>query len=219
MLKQLASLGFAFLFFSALTAPAALSDTCVSGTITAELETEGDYAGLYKYTVNVSWEAEQDLSNLTLDLGFGQCPEFACASTWIFPNPAGNGTVQGNGQGLKLRDESQLGQEAELGDCNVRFKGEFNCKGNPSIGFTEPVLKWDLVGGGRGPCGGASSGTAELCFYSDVPPSTGNFATAYNKNGQNVCDGRLSGVVPVICAVNTENAAWGTLKLRFGSGM
>ena len=44
---------------------------CVDGTISAELQTDGPHAGLYKYTVVMNWSTTQGLSNVTLDCGFG----------------------------------------------------------------------------------------------------------------------------------------------------
>ncbi|NNE44873.1 MAG: hypothetical protein HKN12_11760, partial [Gemmatimonadetes bacterium] len=99
--------------------PLPAQSQCVSGTITAELQDSGPHAGLYKYTVDISWSTQQGLSNVTLDCGFGACPEGACAQTYAFDDPAGTST-------------------GDNGSCVVNYLGEFNCSGNPSIGVTDP---------------------------------------------------------------------------------
>jgi len=199
---------------SALAVPAFAED-CITGSISAEMETTGPYTGLYKYTVEVSWLSEQGLSHVSLDFGLGQCPAIACASTWFFPEPAGANGRDGDNRPAIQRGGGTDGDDEESGECQVHFRGEFNCKSDPSTGSTDPVLKWDALDGG--PCEAENTGSATLFFYTDIPPSYGQSPTVMNKNGRNVCSGKLTGAVPVVCAVNTEPAGWGQLKLTFSS--
>ena len=164
-------------------APLAASAQCVSGTVTAEYQDSGPYAGKYKYTVDVVWTTTQGLSNVTLDCGFAACAAEACNQDWEFENPAGQGTG------------------GDPGDCSFDLVGEFNCNGNPSIGINHPIIKWDAVGAEE--CEAGASGTATLCFYTSVVPADGNLPVFLVKNGQNICDGTLSGDCPLPCPVSS----------------
>ncbi len=173
----------------ALGVNATFANTCVSGTVTAQFIDSGPFAGLYKYTAEISWTTTQGLSNITLDCGFGQCPEAACEQTYLFESPGGTGTGDG---------------------CTVEFDGEFNCQGNPSIGVTDPILKWDVVGD----CEAENTGTATLCFFTNLGPHPDAPLPIFiAKNGQNVCSGTIQGDCPAApCIVGTEKVNWGKLK-------
>jgi len=219
--RFLFAVGLLFLLGASIGTSRAFSDDCISGKISAHLETQGKYAGLYKYTVDVTWSADKGLSHITLDLGLGQCRDVACASPWIFPNPAGEGTGEGDDDSHIKLGSAQDGKHGDVdendggGACTVGFKGGFNCKGDASIDNTEPVLKFDVQAGG--PCG-TKAGTAVLCFYTDVPPSNGHPPIVFNKNGHSVCGGTLTGPIPVICPVSTQPTAWSRIKVIFGTG-
>ena len=167
------------------------SAQCVSGTVTAEFQTSGPFAGLWKYTIDFSWDTAQGLSNVTLDCGFGDCVDEACTATWMFDDPAGYGPGDG---------------------CTLDFDGEFNCQGNPSIGFTDPVLKWDAVG----ECQPEAMGSATLCAYTNIGPHPDSqLPIILIKNGQNVCNGTIMGDCPSPCTVPTESANWGFIKAQY----
>jgi len=212
VLKQLIGFGSLIVLATTGVLPAHAED-CISGGISAQMESTGPYAGLYKYTIEVSWSSDRGLSHITLDLGLGQCPELACSSLWIFPDPAGTGTG-GEGDGDAIKRGGRNDDDESGGDCQIRFQGEFNCKGDPSIDYPQPVLKWDVVGGG---CEAGKTGTATLCFYTDIPPSNGFAPTVFNKNGRGVCSGTLEGPIPVICPVSTQPTAWSRIKVIFGT--
>lgn len=163
---------------------------CVSGTITSEFQTDGPFTGLYKYTIVMTWDTYQGLSNITLDCGFGQCPDQVCYQTFAFDTPSG------------------LGEG--IGGCLVQYQGEFNCQGNPSIGYSDPVLKWDAIG----ECEPDNEGMATLCFYTTLGPQPGCSAPVLLiKNGQNVCQGTIEGDCPAPpCIVGTESTSWGEVK-------
>lgn len=172
-----------------LAAPPA-SAQCASGVMTAELQTDGPYMGYYKYTLSFSWETPRGLSHIAMDSFFGDCPEAACAQTWLFGDIAGTATASAG--------------------CTFDFSGEFNCSGDPSIGYESPVLKWDALDAGG--CETGNAGTAVVSFYTDIPPSVGQSPVVLLKNGRNVCEGTVSGVFPIACPVPTEPTTWGRIK-------
>jgi hypothetical protein len=169
---------------------------CVTGTLTAEFITVGPFAGYYKYTLSFSWNTQQGLSNLTLDCGFGECAGDACAADWLFDDPAGDST-----------------NDPEPGVCNgtTLYTGEFNCGGNPSIGVTDPIIKWDVV---PGECEPETAGSGTLCFYSPAAPQSGEATMILVKNGQNVCEGTVMGDCPGVCPVPTDIQTWGAIKAK-----
>ncbi len=188
----------ALLACSLLLAPAAHGQ-CVSGNITSQLETSGPFAGLWKYTLDISWDTPQGLSNVTL-----QC-DFVCASIcdagWAFADTSGTGAGIND-------DENPV-----PGQCDLPFSGEFNCMGNPSIGITGPMIKWDALDGMG--CEAGAQGSATLCFWVDLPPDPNNTApVVLLKNGQNVCEGVITGDCPQ-CPVGVESIDWSKVKFQF----
>ena len=173
---------------------AALAD-CVSGTVTAEFQAVGPFAGLYKYTLDFTWDTPQGLSNVTLDCGF-DCPLEACTHIWLFDTPSGT-------------------SDGEPAPCTVNYAGEFNCEGNPSIGNTNPVVKWDALADSTG-CEPASTGSGTLCFYTEVAPQPNSSNPVFLvKNGTSVCSGVLTGDCPAACPVPVEQVTWGQVKAIF----
>lgn len=169
---------------------------CVSGTVTAQIQMSGPFAGLYKYTIDFAWDTPQGLSNVTLDCGFGDCPEQACTHLWLFDTPAGM-------------------TDGVPDPCTVNYAGEFNCEGNPSIGVTNPIIKWDALSDSTG-CEPGNTGSGTLCFYTDVPPREESSNPVFIiKDGQNVCNGMLMGDCPSACTVPTEEITWGQIKAIF----
>ena len=165
---------------------------CVSGTVTAEMQVGGPFVGLWKYTAEFTWDTPQGLSNVTLDCGFGDCVQEACTAIWMFDTPAGTGVGDG---------------------CTIDFAGEFNCQGNPSIGYTDPVIKWDAVG----TCEAQNIGSATLCVYTNIGPHPDSqLPIILIKDGQDVCQGTLIGDCPSPCTVPTESVSWGQLKANYG---
>jgi len=171
---------------------AALASECVDGTITASLVTEGEHIGLYKYTIEISWNTPQGLSNVTLDCGFDEC---ACESSWWFDDPAGTGSG------------------GDPDSCDFEFSGEFNCQGNPSIGIDHPILKWDAIQ--TEDCEAGATGSATLCFYTAAAPAPASVPVILIKNGQNVCEGTIEGDCPFPCPVSIEEGTWSSLKALY----
>lgn len=176
---------------SAATSPVAAR--CLNGTVAATYQYDGPYRGLYLYTVTLEFMLEKGLSNVTVDLEFGDCIEYACSQTFLFPNPAGESA-------------------GEIANCPVTYTGEFNCSGNPSIDLTVPVVKWD-VNMALG-CEPGRTGIATLRFYSNLGPDPNRTVSLFLiKNGLNVCEGTLTGDIPVSpCSVPVQELNWGTIK-------
>jgi hypothetical protein len=180
-----------------LAAPTAFAQ-CVTGTISSELVADGPFAGLWKYTVNLSWDVQQGLSNVALFCNFG-CSD-VCAQTVAFED------TTGTGDGV-LNDDTSV-----PGDCVVPFTGGFNCRGNPGQGLPDPHIKFDALD--MPECEPGATGTATLCFYTELPPSDGEAPVVLLKNGQNVCEGMLVGDCPQ-CPVAVEKANWTKVKKAY----
>jgi hypothetical protein len=168
---------------------------CVEGAMTSELLTEGPRAGLYKYTLTLSWDTPYGLSHVTLDCGFENCPAEACATEWFFDEPAGYGTG------------------GDPDDCDFEFEGSFLCGGDPSVELVQPVLKWDAIDTDE--CEAGRTGSAVLSFYTHVGPVMHEVPIVIVKNGQEVCTGEIAGACPLPCATPVEQMTWGTIKLEF----
>ena len=174
--------------------PGAVFAQCVSGNVVAESQTTGPFAGLYKYTVTFSWDTTQGLSNVTMECGFGLCPEYICQQIFMFDTPAGT-------------------TDGEPAPCTVDYAGEFNCNGNPSIGWTDPVVKWDAIAGA---CEPGNTGSGVLCFYTNMGPSPESELPLFLvKNGQQVCQGTLTGDCPTACPVPIEQRSLGAVKALY----
>jgi hypothetical protein len=184
-------LGLFVLFVTPFTASA----QCVSGTISSELQLSGPYAGLYKYTIEITWDSPQGLSNITLDCGYDCAPTLACQQQHEFDNPAGY-------------------SDGEPAVCQVDYVGEFNCNGNPSIGITYPIVKWNAVYSGG--CEPGATGSGTFWFYTIIAPTPDSpLPIIIEKNGQNVCDGIVLGDCPTLCTVPVEDASWGEVKSHY----
>ncbi|NNF05216.1 MAG: hypothetical protein HKN21_00515 [Candidatus Eisenbacteria bacterium] len=183
---------FILLLASLCLVAATASAQCVDGTITSALEVGGTFDGLYKYTVTINWDTPQGLSHATLDCGFGNCASLACASNWYFDDPAG------------------MGSGGSPNDCDFDFEGEFVCQGDPSIGFTDPVIKWDALE--TNGCEAENTGSAVLCFYTDVAPADGVLPIVLVKNGQSVCEGTILGDCPLPCPTPVEGTSWSKIR-------
>ena len=182
------------LAFAAAVSPVAAA--CLDGTIVAAYQPDGPYRGLYLYTATLNFLLEKGLSNVTLDLGFSECLEYACHQTFLFADPAGESS-------------------GVVANCLVTYVGEFNCAGNPSIDLNVPVVKWDASASPD--CEPGPMGTVTLRFYTNLGPDPNRDLSLFLiKNGQAVCEGTLTGDAPVSpCSVPTREARWGEIKSMY----
>jgi hypothetical protein len=182
-----------------LLAPAAFAQ-CVSGSITSELETSGPFAGLWKYTLEITWDVQQGLSNVVIECG-AECERAMCDAAWAFADTSGTGDGVTN-------DETST-----PGDCVVPFAGAFDCFGGPLHGLGGPTVKWDALDSPD--CEPGTTGSATLCFWVDLPPDPDSEAPiVLIKSGQNVCEGMIMGDCPT-CPVGVESIDWSEVKVQF----
>ena len=175
-------------------APATFAQ-CVDGTISSQLMTSGPFTGLWKYTMQVTWDLPQGLSNVALQCNFA-CGNAICNSAWSFDTPSGTG-------------DGIASDEGTPGECTVPFAGEFLCSGNAQMNLVGPTIKWDALDSPE--CEAGTTGSATLCFYIDRPPDTGTSPVILIKNGQQVCSGTIQGDCPS-CPVAVDATDWSKVK-------
>ena len=145
----------------------------ISGVGTAEQVTEGEFAGWYKYTYQVTWDLEKGLSHLDLILPDGH-PGF---SSDIGLPPDGMSTGANYSPGGPA-------------DLTVSYFGTYETR-DPSISLNTPIIKWEPDGG----VGKLGIGT--FWFYTSTAPTTGAFEDLLvAKNGQNATYGDILGAYP-----------------------
>lgn len=187
----------ALLFTAAIPAPAG-AESCVTGTVTAEFNTDPAFPKLWKYCAEVSWDVGQfALSHLDMFLELPDC-DCICNPLFLkFAQPAGHST-------------NTSGEP-----CELDYLGEFVCKGDPSLPpeYGSPAVKFEPDP--YATCEPGTSGYGTFCFYSPMPPLP---ATEFPqglaiKHGQEVCYGTLLGQMPSCdCALPAGAPTWGSLK-------
>ncbi len=171
---------------------------CLTGGITSVLQTTGPFVGLWKYTLTVTWDLPQGLSNIAMQCDW-QCAAI-CQAGWTFDSPAGTG-------------DGIASDEGTPGECTVPFAGMFDCMGTPSQGLIGPTVKWDALDNidPMNPCEAGPTGTATVSFYVDLPPHDSDVPVIVIKNGQQVCTGTIQGKCPS-CPVSVESSDWSDVK-------
>ena len=172
--------------------------------VTAEISTDPNYEGLYKYTISGYWEATGPeeggtLSFIMFSLG-AECP-CLCDSSYseiYFPNPAGTAT------GINDHTEAP---------CEAQLTGFLQCGGMEDI-TTDDAVKYEVNGES---CVLKQYGTGEWIFYSTMEPLPwAEYCNAvFLKYGEMLCTGDLSGQLPDCfeCSeVSTEEDSWGSIK-------
>ncbi len=174
----------------------AASQCSISGTSTAALVIGGPFDGLYKYTLELTWDTGgAGLSHLTIDLNLDTCSEACLPGMFQMDSPAG--TSDGDG------------------GCVAEYVGLFECDGDPTIPLSGPVIKFeDIQGDG---CDAAASGSGTFCFYSpllpDATPEAGNL---WIKFSGDTCSGDLVGDMPACTPpVPVTRATWGAIKALY----
>lgn len=197
-LRSIPALG--LLVLAALIPSLATAGECVSGSSAAALQSSGPFAGMWKYTLTVTWDTgSQDLSHLTFDLGLDDCPCVCDEGVIRFDTPAGDSD----------------GHLPSGEPCTVDYAGDFVCAGDPSIPEQDgPAVKWDPA---EGDCEPGRTGTGTFCFYSLNGPGAAGPGELWIKFGQNTCTGPLTGDLPACngCPTPIEPATWGAVKSLF----
>jgi hypothetical protein len=156
----------------------------VEATCAAELSTDPGFEGLWKYTVDMTWDLEaQSVGHLDIFLDVTVFDDTCSSSSVVFPLPAGAST----------------GINAWGNLCNVEYIGEFLCKDDPSLkedslGYT---VKYEPI---EVNCQTDVTGTGTFYFYTGVAPGLSGFhedAIAI-KHGSNVDFGGVEGELPLV---------------------
>ena len=183
--------------FAALPLAAAAA---VSGTATVDYGT-GEFEGYWCYTIEFSWDAPADLSNISVFIGL---EGLACAcdpGVFLFPTPAGTSTGTG-----------------DLGICELDYAGMYLCSGDPSLPpeyANATAVRWDPS---PEVCDAGTTGSGTLIFYSLLAPGPDQVypgAISF-KSGLDTYVGDITGQLPAAdCDVDHEHDSLGQLKARF----
>jgi hypothetical protein len=172
----------------------------VSGTASVDYGS-GEFEGYWCYTIEITWDAPNDLSNASAFVGL---EGLACAcdpGVFLFSTPAGTSTGTGEG-----------------GICELDYVGTYLCSGDPSLPpeyANVTAVRWDPS---PEVCNAGTSGSATLVFYSLLAPGQDQiYPDAVSiKSGLDTFVGNLTGVLPAAdCGVDHEHESLGQLKARF----
>jgi hypothetical protein len=176
-----------------------LANCSISGTITATYPNDPGFEGLWKYCVDVSWNADQGqgsgLSHASVFLGLEACECICDEGIVEFPSPAGTSTGDP--------------------DCTELYNGEYACLGDPAIpeGLNSPAVKFEHDEDPA--CEAVNIGTGTFCFYSLLPPApySSNPEGVGLKTGSGYCLGEITGNSPMCsCVTPTVISTWGHVK-------
>lgn len=200
---RLATMSAALLLASTLAVapPASAVSDCasVSMTVTVSQPNDPGFEGLYKYTVNGSWDITQfGLSHIDFFLALKNLECICDPRVVKFP------ALPGTSSGVNA-----------VGACTVEYEGKYNCLGDPSIPaeLRAPTVKFNALD--ENGCDTGVTGTGTWSFYSPFPPAP--FAVYADgvaiKHGQQVCTGDLAGRMPMgDCTTPAQAMSWGGVK-------
>ncbi len=192
---------FCVLLFTVAIPVSAGAETCVTGTLTAEFDTDPAFPNMWKYCTEVSWDlGKYDLSHLDAFLRLPNCDCVCNAQFLLFAQPAGHSESATYG-----------------GVCEIDYMGEYLCKGDPSLPtlYGSPAIKFEPY---PSSCEPGVRGHGTFCFYSPMPPQ--EFREVAQglaiKHGQETCYGTLVGQIPSCdCALPVHEKTWGSLKMVY----
>jgi hypothetical protein len=168
----------------------------ISAVGSAELISEGAFAGWYKYTYDVTWSLSRGLSHWDLVL------KPACTQEdhlFVFDTDIG-GAFDGLSTGKNWSSSKPV-------VFTVSYEGDFEARGDPSIGLTNPLVKWEPIAGDDP----RKYGVGTFWFYSNVIPEYGTFDDiVVGKYGRYTKYGDLTGAYPS-CQVIPEPFTVGLL--------
>jgi len=162
---------------SLLTAGLASADCYINGEISAEETNHALGAFTYTLVVDYDMDSQYGLShfNLLVDILGGTCGCSEIGDAISFEDISGSMDVDG---------------------CEIGFHNELLCDGDPSMGITGILFKFEPEEVDCGEPG--SAGTITIQFYSDLGPEPidEQAVTLSDKAGQEHCYGSLTGVFP-----------------------
>jgi hypothetical protein len=189
------------LLFSVGIPASAPAETCVTGTLTAEYNTNPAFPNWWKYCAEVHWDlGRYALSHLDAFLQLPNC-DCVCHPDFLrFVQPAGH-------------SENGVGEDP----CAIDYRGDYVCKGDPSLPalYLGPAVKFEPI---TTSCEPGVSGHGTFCFYSPMPPqeTTEVPQGLAIKHGQEICYGTLVGRIPSCdCALPAHEKTWGSLKMLY----
>jgi len=170
----------------------------LSAHSSVEYVTQGEFAGTYRYTIDLTWDlGRRDPTHLDILVGLKDCACVCDTRLFRFVTPAGTS----NGVSLS-------------GACLVSYTADYRCLGDPSIAGTAlgAAIRLHAVDDG---CENDGAGTGTFVFYSPLPPGgEGMYADAIAlKQGSSTCYGMLLGELPMCdCTVPAGATSWGRVK-------
>jgi len=170
----------------------------LSAHSTAEYVTAGEYAGIYRYTIDLTWDlGRRDPTHLDILVGLLDCACVCDARLFRFVTPAG----------------TSKGMNA-AGACEIQYAADYRCMGDPSIQGTTlgAAIRLHAL---DGDCENLGTGSGSFVFYSPLPPGgEGQYGDAIAlKQGLNTCYGVLIGELPMCdCTVPAGPTSWGRVK-------
>lgn len=196
--------GLTALAMALMTWPVASQAQCINGALTAEFQSQGEHAGLWKYCMAFDFGTDGPLQEIVIDFWyFKVCAEgVGCSDHWTFDEVAGRA----------------FGADG----CEMKLSGSIDCKGDNLIGSPGPLLRFAVT-----PVDGCQpdyAGKGSLCFYTEFGPMGGGDTSGipqgdnmavYGIAGGNDCVGYFSGPRPSACVTPTLPHTWGSLKSRY----
>lgn len=187
-----------------LAQPAVSTAQPFRGDVTAEFQSQGAHAGLWKYCFVFDYASEGPLEEITIDFWYLKvCAEgVGCGDHWQFDQVAGQ-VYGANG-------------------CNLNLTGSLDCKGDELIGSPGPLLRFAATP--VEDCSPDYVGKGSLCFYSEFGPMQDSRPAGspredtmaiYAKSGEFNHVAYFSGPRPNACATSAKAGTWGGLKLQY----
>jgi hypothetical protein len=177
------------------------AECSITGTITAEMVDHE--LGLYRYTLELSWDTGTvyGLSHFNLWLNNGitgcVCDDFIEALAWEYPAGSSSGVPD---------------------DCMIDYEAMLECNGDPSIPDLDGILlKFEPMEDGS--CEPGPMGTGTFVFYSDLEPAPISDDSLFlvDKHAGFSCTGEVTGEFPALLCdpVSTTDADWSAVKQIF----
>ena len=175
-----------------------LADPDLWATGTASEVTEPGYEGYWKYCLTVNWiDLPQGVSHVDVLVMLEEC---ACACSLGY---------------FAFADTVGSGPGTNSVPCTVYYYGPFECFGDPSIGITDPLVKFEPHEEGTH-CEPDKDGYATVCYYSVASPTEADIYedVIVLKYSTEYALGDLDGVLPICDPAYsaTEPTAWGQIK-------
>jgi hypothetical protein len=186
-------------------ATGAVAQDCPSTNlqIAAVLSNDPGFVGLYKYTITGSWNLGAGLHTTgQFNIALADSCECACNNDFVqYGDDEGSssGVAQGSGNA-----------------CTADYNGLYFCQGQPSIGITDPIIRFQATGQN---CETQQT-TGTWTFYSPLAPgpSETHEDAVILRYGSSQCTGDLVGTLPdcrLCTVVPNEPRAWGDVKIFY----